>query len=455
MDFQQEMIEEENFLKNIFNRFRKKDFSGTGGQAIKNSSYQLTQNLIFKFGSLAFTIIIARMLLPELFGLYSLALATIVLFMSFSDLGLGAALITFISEKLGKNKPKKAKGYFKKLLKWKLYVTFIAAAILLASAYFVAEIYYAKPIFYALLVGGIYLPVISLLGFVEGIFKSSDQFKSPMIKEIILQVSRLVLVPLAIFFLLKMNLDNKTLVAFILLSLIISYLLGFLFLMIVIKRKILFLKVKEEKINKKEIKGLKKFILPLSATALSGIFFGYIDTLMLGHFVAAKFIAFYGAAFSLIGGLSTIIGFAAAGLLPIFARKSGKSLENIFKKTRNFTLVISVFAAIFTYFVAWWAIRIAYGVNYLEAVPILKYFSILLIILPMAGIYDAYLISQKKTKVIAWLLVGTTIVNIILNYLGITYGLQFGMFEAVLGACFATIVSRVIYFVGVWIFRGK
>ena len=73
----------------------------------------------------------------------------------------------------------------------------------------------------------------------------------------------------------------------------------------------------------------------------------------------------------------------------------------------------------------------------------------------MAGIYDAYLISQKKTKVIAWLLVGTTIVNIILNYLGITYGLQFGMFEAVLGACFATIISRIIYFVGVWIFRKK
>jgi len=85
----------------------------------------------------------------------------------------------------------------------------------------------------------------------------------------------------------------------------------------------------------------------------------------------------------------------------------------------------------------------------------LKYFSILLIVLPLSAIYDSYLVSQKRTKVIAWLLVGTTIINIVLNYVGISYGLRFGMFEAVLGACFATIVSRMIYLLGVITFKKR
>ncbi len=49
-----------------------------------------------------FTIVVARMLLPELFGLYSLALVTIVLFASFSDLGISSALITYGAKALAK-----------------------------------------------------------------------------------------------------------------------------------------------------------------------------------------------------------------------------------------------------------------------------------------------------------------------------------------------------------------
>ena len=46
------MINEEiNDIKDIFGRFKRKDFSGTTGQAMKNSSYQLAQNLIYHAGT--------------------------------------------------------------------------------------------------------------------------------------------------------------------------------------------------------------------------------------------------------------------------------------------------------------------------------------------------------------------------------------------------------------------
>jgi len=446
---------EENDFKNIFNRFRKRDFSGNTGQAIKNSSYQLTKNLVMKIGSLLFTIIIARLLLPELFGLYSLALSTILFFAAFSDMGTGDALITFLSKTISRGKPEKAKAYLKKLLKWKVRLVVVSSGVLLALAYFIANNFYNKPLFYALLVGGLYLPSVEAIAFFERLFYSQNNFKTPFVKEILFQFSRLILIPLGIILLLKTNFPNQVLVAFIILILVSCYLISLLFLTIVSGKKMSFLKSKSSELTSSESNGLKKFILPLSVTALSGIFFGYIDTLMLGHFVSEEYIAYYGAAFSLIGSGVAIIGFIASALFPLFSQIQGSSLQRLFKKSRNMVFLISVLGGIFTYFIAWWAIRIAYGLEYLQAVPILRWFAILVVVLPIIGIYSTYLTSQKKTKTLAWIIVSTTVLNIILNFIGIKIGLQYGMFEAVLGAAFATIISRMVYLGGLIIFRNK
>ena len=306
--------------------------------------------------------------MPELFGLYSLALATIVLFGAFSDLGIGSALITFVSKSLGQKRLIKAKTYLKKLFNWKYKLVLLISMILLASSYFIANYYYHKPIFYALLVGVIYLPVLAGISFLEGLFKTSNNFKQPLIKEIIFQFLRFTIVPLGIFLLLKSNLDKRVLIALILLLITICYLAVLLFFLISAKKKLKFLKEKSIDLNKKEVKELKKFIFPLSAIALSGVFFGYIDTIMLGHFVESSFLAYYGVAFSLVASASAIISFAAASFFPLFSRLKGKELEKLFKKGRNLTLLISFLTAIFTYFFARIVIRIAYGSSYLTSV---------------------------------------------------------------------------------------
>ena len=451
-----EMREEKEGIKNILRRVKTRDFSGESGQAIKNSSYQLSQNLIFKFGSLLFTIVIARMLLPELFGLYSLALSTIVLFASFSDLGVSSALITFVAKCLGKKDFGKAKAYSKKLLKWKIRLVTISSLTLLASAYLISEIYYSKPIFYALLVGGFYLPIVSFIGFVSQLFKTSEDFKTPMIQEIIFQITRFTLVPLSIILVLKSGFSEQGIIAIILFSITISHLISLIFLNIKTKQKLKFLKTKEEKLTEKEIRNLKKFIYPLSATAMAGMFFGYVDTLMLGHFVTSKFIAYYGAAFSLVGAASAIIGFMAVSIMPIFARSSGKELESIFRKTLSITILISTSAGIFTYFVAKYAVLIAYGSEYFQAVPILKWFSVMIVLMPILGIYVSYYTVRKKTKELAWLIFWSAMLNIILNYFAIVYGLEnYGEMGAVFGAVGATIASRILYLGGLVIWRRR
>jgi len=80
--------EEAKDAKEVLGRIKRRDFSGNEGRVIKNSTWQIATTLTTKIGSLLFTIIIARLMLPEIYGLYGLALSTI--------LFLGVFVLSFI-----------------------------------------------------------------------------------------------------------------------------------------------------------------------------------------------------------------------------------------------------------------------------------------------------------------------------------------------------------------------
>src|SRR3989344_423213 len=122
--------EEESDIRAFFNRVRKKDFSGNVGIALKNSIYQFSATFVGKVGALILTIILARLLMPEVFGLYSLALSTILIFVAFSDLGIADTLVRFVSKELGKKKIAKAKVYSQYLIKIKVFIMLVVSAIL-------------------------------------------------------------------------------------------------------------------------------------------------------------------------------------------------------------------------------------------------------------------------------------------------------------------------------------
>ena len=96
---------EGNDIKDIWQRIKKRDFSGNTGLAIKNSIYQFSTNAFAKIGSLIFTIILARLLMPELFGLYSLTLSTILIFGAISELGVTQTMVRFVSKEFGEKSP--------------------------------------------------------------------------------------------------------------------------------------------------------------------------------------------------------------------------------------------------------------------------------------------------------------------------------------------------------------
>jgi len=443
-------------IKEIWNRIKKRDFSGNMGLAVKNSVYQFSTTLIAKIGSLIFTIILARLLLPELFGLYSLALSTIIIFASISDLGISQTLIRFVSKELGK-KSKKVKSYLFYLGKIKIILILVSAFLLLISAKSISHNFYQKPIFLALLAGVLYIVFIHTTGFLQSILQAANSFRGIFKKEILYQISRIILIPLVVFFSIKYSLSNEIILMLIILFLAFCLFLISLFLIFDIKK--VYSKNREKgkykKLSQKKTKIINKFILATAALALSGVFFSSIDRVMLGIFVKAEFIGYYAAAFSLIGGLASIMGFGAVVLLPIFSRLRGKRLEKGFKKSIRLILFFSIATFLVTILLSYFIILIVYGEEYLSSLNIFRLLSVLLIALPLIGMYSSYFISKGSPQIIARILVISTILNIILNYILITSLLKYGNLAAVYGATIATLISQFVYLGALFISKKK
>lgn len=443
-------------IKEIWTRIKKRDFSGNTGLAIKNSVFQFSTNAVAKIGSLVFTIILARILMPELFGLYNLALSTILIFAAFSDLGVGPTLIRFVSRELGRNNKKRAKAYTSYLGKIKIILIAISILILIFSAKFISNNFYQKPIFLALLAGVLYIIFIQIFGFLQSLLQASNYFRGVFHKEIIFQSLRLILIPLAVVMTLKYSLSNEQVLFYIILALSFSYLLTALFVFLLYNKKTDFIKEQGKRLTSRQTREINKFLLPTAALVFSGIFFSYIDKIMLGHFVSAEFIGYYSAALSLIGALIPLMSFSAVVLFPIFSRlKNKKRLEEGFKKSIRITLLISVGAFLVVLLLANVAILIIYGKEYFLSVNILRLLSLLLLIVPVIALYQTYLLSQDKPRTVAKLLVFTTLINIILNYILITSLLKYGGLAAVYGAGIATLISQGFYLGGLVLGRKK
>jgi len=434
--------EETKEIRGLFGRLKRRDFSGNTGQAVKNSTYQLGTLMVTKIGSLLFTIYLAWKLGPRLFGLYSLAFSTIIMIALFSDLGIGSAIMVFISKSLGKNKESEAKGYLKLLLKWKGIFILGSAMVLIIFSKIIAENYYQKPIFLALLAGFFYIILAQLLRVLDIVFNSTNLFRPSFYKEIIFQITRIILVPITIILLLKS--PDEILLFAIILALSTSHIPALIYL-IVSRKKIPFLSKKEKKISQEQKKKLKKFILPLSAMILSGLLFGYIDMIMLGKFVSAEFIGYYSAALSLLGPIIAILAFSSVSLFPIFGRLSKEKLKRGFKKSRKIVLGISVFSLIVAFLLAPLAIKIIYGTPYSPAINLFRILSLLILSFPLTSLYRTYYISQLKSKIVSILLIFSTALNIILTYILITTLAPLGGYYSTIGAASASVVSRYTY----------
>lgn len=415
--------------------------------AIKNSSYSFAAGLIFKIGGLIFTILIARLLLPELFGIYALTLSIITIFMTFTNLGINETFLRYFSEALGKRNKNKATTYFKYLLKIKSLLVFLAIFVLLSLSKFLSYNFYNKPLlFYPLLFSCLFILVESFKNFIGNIFLATKNLKPIPFLELFHQITKIFFSVLAI---LIFSTEFKVAGLFLAFALSGFAHLFLLFLIPYKKDKAIFLG-KKVPINKKRILRFLKF---MGIAGLSLVFFVSIDILMLGKFVGAEYIAYYRVALSLV---LTIAGlFSLSGvLLPIFTQIHKKRFERGFQKTLRYIMLIAIPATVGILFIGKYLILAIYGKEYLLAVSSLYVLSFLIITMPLTTLYTTIFESKEKTKILAKSVSISLVINIILNYVLIKYLLEFGQEYVIIGVGVATIISRLIY-LGILSFNAK
>jgi len=415
--------------------------------AIKNSSYSLVAGLIYKFGGLILTILIARLLLPELFGIYALVLSIVTIFITFTNLGIDETSLRYISDALGKKDNKKARSYFKYLLKIKtLLVVFVISIILLFSRFLSYDIYNKPFLFYPLIFSCLFIIAESFKNFIGHLFLATKNLKPTPFLELLHQTAKISFSILAILIL-----SSEFKVAGLFFALALA---GFIHLFLIVlvlykKDKSLFIG-KKESVDKKRINNYLKF---MSVASISLVFFGSIDTLMLGKFVESSYIGYYRVALSLIITIASVFSLSGV-LLPMFTQIHKKRFERGFQKTFRYLMLIAIPATVGILFIGKYLIFAVYGDEYLLAVSSLYFLSVLIITMPLITLYTTIFKSKEKTKILAKGVLISLIINIVLNFVLIKYLLQFSQEYVIIGVGIATVTSRLIL-LGILVVNAK
>ncbi len=405
--------------------------------AVKNSAYTFITTIISRIGGLIFTIMLARLLLPELFGIYHIVLSVVLIVLTFTDLGIGGTSMRYVSEALGKNNKEQARSYWRYLLKIKGLLIILAIVIILLIAKPLAYNVFNKPlVFLPLLFSCLYILMLSLQNFLLGLFHAlKDLSKMPLI-ELTSQVFKILLSLLALLILSSEFRVSGIFVAFAVAS-------GLSFILAIIlfgkNKDLIFGKIIQ--IEKPRVLNYLGFV---SIASISLVFFGSVDTLMLAKFVDAAYIGYYRAGLSLVLTLSSLLAFSGI-LLPMFTQINQRRIERGFQKTFKYTVMLTIPAAFGLMFVAKYFILAIYGTEYILATSSLYILSFLIITLPLVALYSVIFSAKEKPKFLAKFSVIALLVNIVLNYILIKSLVNISQEYAILGAGFATVISRAFY----------
>lgn len=176
--------------------------------------------------------------------------------------------------------------------------------------------------------------------------------------------------------------------------------------------------------------------------------------IMLGRFVLSEYIGYYRVALIFVLTITPLINFSAV-LLPVFSRLKKQQLERGFKKSISIILWLSLILFLFVFLLSPFIINFIYGEEYANSINILRFFSLLLISVPLASIYDSYFIAKGKPIIIARLLIISVIINIILNFSAIFLLISYGNLLVVYGVAGATIFSRFFYMFGLILMKRR
>ena len=419
-----------------------------GKEVLRGSFFNFLNVLVSRGLGLIFTIIVARLLQPELFGVYSLTLSVTLLVLTAADFGLASTLVRYVSEALGKKDEKKARSYFKFLLKYRFFAAFLFSLALFIFAKPLAVYFFKKPeLVMPLQVSSFYLFFSSLLDFVSFLFFALKRVEYVTVKEAIFQVLRLILAPVAILLL-----TLKFKVVGVLAAMAFSTLAALIFSFFILNKK--FISVTKGPTVTIDRKRVLRFALMLTIMGLSGMFIVYADSIILGALLPIQYVGFYRTAITIVDGIAGLIvmGFV---VFPFLTQLRGKKFASAFSKIFHFSALISIPLCFGLALTASPFIAVLFGKEYLPASLPLYLLSFLIFEMATLSYFMIAFQAKERLKEPIIIIIVATILNVVLNYVLIRYFASFRIDLGMLGAAIATVSTRYISAIAIWILAVK
>ncbi len=410
---------------------------------VKNSFWSFSSSMINRVGALVFTIILTRFLLPVGFGVYSIVLSTAMIFYTFTDIGINQAATRYLAYSLEKEK-KKVSAYYSYLLKLKFSLSIVAASLLFLLAYPIAFYFYKNPVlFVPLLIAAFYIFLLAFETFYMSLFYSVEKAEFVSIRYFLEEMLRITLALVVFAFVAS---TSYRVVGIFATYVVISFfvlLFNFYFLKKLIPQ--LNLKTNEE-IDKKKV---RRFVSLLTIATISGVFFSYIDSIMLGFYLQPEYVGYYRAAYSLVFGIAGFFGFPGVVLLPYFTKLKKNQVSGIFSGAFRFLAILSVPCIFGLVILGRYFVVLFFGYPFLPAV--LPLYSLSLLIFPIVSVslFLSLFSAQGRPGIFAKLILITSALNVMLNFILINAFLRLAEINssgwATAGAGIATTFSWLFY----------
>ena len=381
-------------------------------KVVKGTTIVLIGTAVGMLLGFASRVIVVRYITLSEYGVFSLAVALMVIFSTVATLGLAQGATRYIAYFRGKNELSKIKGVVFSSLGF----TLIASVLLSIVLFFTSDILSTKAfddpeLSTPLKIFSAAIPFSVLTGMLITIFRGFDRVDVRVYFQDILQG---VLFPLLLGAVILLGLQFLGVIYASLAATVITCLALAIYTM-----KKSPLPVKGGESASPVGKGLLLFSLPLLGTAMLGMIILWTDTMMLGYFKTSSDIGLYNGALPLARLMPIPLTSMAFIYVPVVSQLYSRGLMNEMKRSyqvlTKWIFSLSLPLALILLLFPITTLNFLFGYQYTEAAPALRILVVGLLIHTFLGANAMTLMVMGKTRLLLWASLIAVLLNIALN----------------------------------------
>ncbi|PIN77169.1 hypothetical protein COV15_02920 [Candidatus Woesearchaeota archaeon CG10_big_fil_rev_8_21_14_0_10_34_12] len=414
----------------------------------KTSFIVLVGLSLSKIFTYLYRIIVARYFGPEVYGVFSLALIILNLFLAAASLGLSDGILRFVSISRGKKQSKKIEHIIKFSLIASIVSSITASVILfIFSEYISITLLHNPQLISYLKIFSFMIPFSVLSNIFLSSLRAYEKINLYSFLQNILQPGiRLVFLILLIFLGIQ---SNPVAYSYVLSAIIFLGMAYFVFKYGLPK---IFINSPMRIKERKELsRNLIRYSWPIIFTGVISSFLWWIDSLFIGYFMNVADVGIYNSAIPIVALLAIAPELFMQLFSPMINRAYSKSdfslIRELTKQVSKWILIINLPAFILMLVFPGILINLLFGQEYIGAEFSLRVLAIGGIISSVFGICSYLLSMLGKSKLILIDLLMVSMLNILLNFLLIPgYGIG--------GAAIATLVC-IIFLMTLLLWQSK